>query len=369
MSENDPKLFVKSYFASSVEEAIERAHAELGPDALLLNSRQSPPEASQEGAYEVVFGCRPSAPALPAAGNDPVEDLRKRMDELREMVARIGPARRTLFAGSVADELIEAGVEPTLAVEIEVAVQKRLRNESVVEMGRLKSLVEFDSAVVRRETASEIDGRFEVAPQLGRVTALVGPPGSGKTTCLIKLAVTQGLAKRRPVRLISADTYRIAAAAQLQTYAEVLGTPFILAETATAVAQAIDSSPADALILIDTPGYSAAALEESGTALIQLFRTRQDIDTHIVLTASMRLADMRRVVDHFEMFRPAKLLFSHLDETDSGAALFSEAARTSKPLSFFSTGQLVPEDIESASKDRVIRLLVPELPQACEAVA
>jgi flagellar biosynthesis protein FlhF len=84
----------------------------------------------------------------------------------------------------------------------------------------------------------------------------------------------------------------------------------------------------------------------------------------------MRPSDLRRVVDLFEAFRPAKLLFTHLDEADSTASMFSEAARTGKPLSFFATGQLVPEDLEAATKARVTESLVLELPlQPCEAVA
>ncbi len=46
---------------------------------------------------------------------------------------------------------------------------------------------------------------------------LVGPPGSGKTTTLVKLAVNYGLASRRPVLLLSVDTYRVAAAEQLRS--------------------------------------------------------------------------------------------------------------------------------------------------------
>ena len=130
MPEKNPRLFVKSFFASSVEAAMEQAHAELGPEALLLDSREAPPEARQQGPYEVVFGCRPAASAPPAAGerpSDAVEELRKRMEEIRDMVARIAPSRSGQLGGSVSDTLLSAGVDAVLAVEIEAAVHHRLR--------------------------------------------------------------------------------------------------------------------------------------------------------------------------------------------------------------------------------------------------
>jgi flagellar biosynthesis protein FlhF len=83
----------------------------------------------------------------------------------------------------------------------------------------------------------------------------------------------------------------------------------------------------------------------------------------------MRQADMRRASDQFLAFGPSKILFSRLDETDSTAAMVCEAMRCGKPLSFFSTGQLMPEDLESATKARLIDPLVQELPQWLEAVA
>ena len=65
----------------------------------------------------------------------------------------------------------------------------------------------------------------------------------------------------------------------------------------------------------------------------------------------MKSADLSRVVDAFEIFRPQRLLFTKLDETGSFGPILNEAARTGKPLSFFTTGQRIPEDLEAASRE------------------
>jgi flagellar biosynthesis protein FlhF len=89
------------------------------------------------------------------------------------------------------------------------------------------------------------------------------------------------------------------------------------------------------------PGFAFGDLEDS-TSPAHFLSTRPDIDTHLVLSASMKSADLTRMVDAFEILRPQHLLFTKLDETASFGPIFSEAARTSKPLSFFTTGQRIP---------------------------
>ncbi len=93
------------------------------------------------------------------------------------------------------------------------------------------------------------------------MAALVGPSGSGKTTTLVKLAVQYGLAGRRPVLLLSVDTYRIAAATQLRSFAAILGVGIQVLETVGALAQAIEENRGKELILIDTPGFGPADME------------------------------------------------------------------------------------------------------------
>ncbi len=71
---------IKSYFAESVEEAMDRARTELGSEAMLMNTKDTEAEFRHLGRYEVVFGLAFSdagpavpqtAPALPAANGKP----------------------------------------------------------------------------------------------------------------------------------------------------------------------------------------------------------------------------------------------------------------------------------------------------------
>jgi flagellar biosynthesis protein FlhF len=185
----------------------------------------------------------------------------------------------------------------------------------------------------------------------------------------VKLAVNECLKQGRPVKFLSADTVRIGGAYQLRTYATILGVPFQAVESTAALAQAIEATPPNTFLLIDTPGFSAALQQELGADLATFLRHRQDIDTQLVLTASMAPADLQATVDRFAPFNPSKLIFTRMDETTSTASVISEAARTRRPISFLCNGQSVPEDILPASKDLIISSLVRQLPDSLQAVA
>jgi flagellar biosynthesis protein FlhF len=367
---------MKSYFASSVEAAIAQARSEMGPEALLVNSRKSPPEARSLGEYEVVFAVLPehpeeksAAPAIAVPDNsetaqqDPVmrelARLRRQMEEmgcaLNGLNARALSAAAPEFAEAFA-RLLENDFSIEIAKRIVKQAQARLDGDPA-SWPRRK--MPFDRESIARAVQTELEALVLVNASLGAgddstsVVALVGPPGCGKTTTLVKLAVRYGLAARRPVHLISTDTQRIAAAEQMRTYATIIGASFDAVETTRSLQQAIAACPGRGLILIDTQGYAPGEMETA--AELAHFLSRQpNTEVQLVAPASMRCADLSRTVDRYQIFAPAKLIFTRLDESSCLGAAVSESARTGKPVSFLATGQQIPEDLEPATTARLI---------------
>lgn len=357
--EEPQRMQIKSYFTGTVAAAMDQARRELGPDALLLNSREAPAEARHMGEYEVVFAL---APAAGAARRAP-----------RPAPAMELPAAPYSEFAAVYARLTASGVDEELAEQIVQAVQARMTAAGASGLRAPRRLFSRDPEALRRHLLAELEGRFEVdgdwsEGERARVAALVGPPGSGKTTTLVKLAVRYGLTARRPVQLLSMDTCRIGGAEQLRTFAGILGVGFQALETVHALGQALEEHRAKSLILIDTHGYSPATLGD-GADLAAFLAAHGSIDTHLVLPASMKPTDVARAVERFDIFQPGRLLFTRLDETDTPGSLFSEAARTGRPISFLGTGPSIPEDLEPAAKGRVTELVLGEAMEAAVSAA
>ncbi len=191
--------------------------------------------------------------------------------------------------------------------------------------------------------------------EMARVITLVGPTGVGKTTTLAKLAAAFARVDER-VALISVDTYRLGAAAQTLEYGRRLKMPVEIVKNRRELLAALNGFAGFDRVLIDTMGRSI----RDRKGLAELCRVLKVVvgDTFLVLPASIQEEDLLENLVHFRPFGGTSLLFTKLDETSCYGSILNGVRYAQMPLSFFTNGQKVPDDIEIASAERLADLLL-----------
>ena len=193
-----------------------------------------------------------------------------------------------------------------------------------------------------------------------RIAALLGTTGVGKTTTLAKVAAKFVLEQKTDVALITADTYRISAVEQLKTYSDILELPLEIVYKPTELASAIERHRDKDLILIDTAGrsqhndYQMRELEE-------FLRVNPRIEKHLVISATTKFTDAKHIMSKFAAIEPDKVIFTKVDETASLGMIINLLRDKKFALSYITTGQSVPDDIDPASSDVLANLLLKKV--------
>ena len=372
MEQPSSSMKIKSYFAASVEQAIQEARQELGNDAMLITSRRATPETRSLGAYEVVFGLtapiarpRPVVPAADLSGE--LQNLRAQLQEIKSTLQGARPAESQLSeAEELCEELVSCDLARNIAQEI-VSAAARLREQLSREQQDPLALRAYAAELISKKL--QFAAPFQQAPasEAARFVVFAGPAGAGKTTTLIKIAIRECLAQRQPVRILSVDPYRVAAHEKLRSFAAIIGVGFTAINSVQEFLAAADETRNKSVVLVDTPGYSPAELDGVGE-IAACFERLANKQVHLVLPASMKRADLTRSIHHYAPLHPDFLLFTKLDETESQGAILSAALEAGKPLSFFGIGQNIPEDIEPAhARALLATVLRPEVGEAVSA--
>lgn len=181
------------------------------------------------------------------------------------------------------------------------------------------------------------------------IVALVGSTGVGKTTTAAKMAAWHSLRKGKRVALLSMDCYRIGATDQLRTYAKIMRLPCEIVLRKKDLSKALARHMNKDVIIIDTAGKSPYD-EEHINELKDWFSPCEDIEPHLVLSATTKKEDLQTVIQSFAGLAVSSLILTKLDETRAYAALCQQVVASSLPVSYLSTGQRVPEDFLMASK-------------------
>jgi flagellar biosynthesis protein FlhF len=382
---------IKTYVAASVSHAMDMARRELGEDAMLIQSKRS---ESAAGQFEVTFGIVPGSmpvtaasigePRTPAqsvfepprqtqAQPSPRKETKARaaeetgvasaLDSLRREVlamqtilvrTKLGSPACTVASTQVArlyTMLMQQGVDPELVAELVGAVQDRLSAPHPEPRGEAD-----DPTAARDGLHAHFNSRIRSGESLepGKAVMLVGPPATGKTSALIKIAMEHGLKRGLRPEIFTLDRSRRPGSRALETMTELMDIRCRPLLSLEALRSAL-SSPRDedTMMLIDTSGYGDGAIEKD-MELAAALQASRDLEVHLVLPATWHAAALRRAVDRFEPLEPSRILFTMLDQAAVFGPLVQETWRAGKTLSFFTTGSTGPASIQRATIEDLI---------------
>lgn len=193
-----------------------------------------------------------------------------------------------------------------------------------------------------------------------KIVFFIGPTGVGKTTTIAKIASRLSVNEKKKVALLTADTYRIAAAEQLRTYAGILDTPFRVIYSAEELTTAVKAFQSFDYILIDTAGHSHnnEMQKKSMNQLIQAIDDGMEKEVYLVVSATTKYKDLIAITDAYLTLMDYKLIFTKLDETQTLGNLFNLRLYTGADLSYITCGQNVPDDIEQFSPQSTVKQLL-----------
>jgi len=346
---------IKTYTAESMPKAIFMARRELGEDAILIQSKKIDRPADPSKQYEVTFGLIPGGeeappepePRPPAAIQPEEESPRN-----AELAAQLGALRRELQTlqsmflhssmgkGSCVKEsdglpsvysvLVRNNVDPDIAADLQRAVEERRRNSTPGRDDARTLLAEHLESVVR--TDSSLGGGAS------KPVVLVGSPGAGKTTAIMKLALEFGIKRGRTVEILSMHRGRPEVNSALETMTGLLGIRTQTLSSVEAFEPALARPRATGtLVLVDTNGYGSGSIDED-RGFASMVDSEQAAEVHLVLPAAWHPTSLRQAVDRFEIFHPTRLLYTMVDQAAVFGPMIEEPLRTGKGLSFAGSG-------------------------------
>ena len=266
-----------------------------------------------------------------------------------ETVKNYGPILGALFR-----RLKSSDVDHRLAAKVIAITSKELAECPMVdEKESLKVL--FD--VMKRQTLTS--GPIELLESGPKTVVLIGPTGVGKTTTLAKIAAQYSMLRRKRVGLLTIDTFRIGAVEQLRTYANILELPLKVANTPEQMRRFVADYSDMELVLIDTGGRSQKDKAKM-TELLNFVGGRDDMyyEVHLLLSGATKNRDLVEITREFGKVPTDYVIFTKLDECNSFGGIFNEVLWTQKPVSYLTTGQNVPDDIEVAEPGRIVESIL-----------
>ena len=328
--------------ASAIEQKLDSLHN------LLQNQGSLNSDMSSSGSQ----GKTVAASAYTKRMSDIKEDISGAAGENKQVKERENANYK--FLQLIYKKLIDNEVDSRFADEIIGEIENSLKKES-----NLDSIL---AAVYQKIILKLGKPKTIEMGDKAKVIFFIGPTGVGKTTTIAKIASSFKIEKEARVAFITADTYRIAAVEQLNTYASIIDCPVSVVYSVEDMNKSLSEYKDYDLILVDTAGRSHKATEQMDElkAFIEEVAQRADefdFECYLTLSLTTKYKDLKSIADKYDDVDWA-VIFTKLDETCSVGNILNIRMLTDRPLSYTTSGQNVPDDIEVINEQGIARQLL-----------
>lgn len=377
---------IRRFEAKTMTVALRMVKEALGPEAVILSAR-----SLKKGSG--VFGTVKNVGVEVTAATDTYNPS---AGEAASLYAKDAAAQKTVVRPTETEKLKRKGVVRSFQGGLKgltgrrKAVRRQVKDLSEIDQMWTQLFQHFLSQEIKHETASQLieaikrmphpddiieassvrrhlamlieemgvaDSRDIVSAKSPKILALAGSCGVGKTATIAKLATQQTVDLKRNVALINLDNYRIGANEQLEVYARILSIPLATAGSPAELKTIVKKFSQKDLILIDTPGISQNNSSQIDT-LIEYFRALKSVEVHLLLSAATKEKIQMDTIARFKKLSIQRLIFTKVDESRAYGSLLNIALQSEIPLSFLTTGQQIPEDLEVGSPDNLADLMI-----------
>jgi len=367
---------IKKYLAYDMKEACQLIRQDLGPDAVIINTRQ----VRQKGIFGFVKARMVEVTAAVdeiALQDSPVQKLKeaqgdndkfgREMQEMKELLQQIiAKEKKATGSKSLAkvseyeefdssEELKRILEGLDLLPEVEKKIKEAFNKD---DFEQCKSRDHIKDKLV--EKLADFFIPATKANQKSNILAFIGPTGVGKTTTIAKLAANFALYHGLKIALITIDTYRIGAVAQLKTYGDIIGVNVEAVMTPQELRETVRNYKHCDLILVDTAGRSAKNTEQIAELKTFLDAIRP-LEIYLVLDVNTKNKDLISIVEKYSVLKYSKLVFTKADETYSLGSILNVVDATELPVAYVTNGQNVPDDIIPGEPAGLAKLIIEEV--------
>lgn len=383
-------MIIKKFQGKTESEAVEAAKAELGSGVVIMNVKTTkkkglfsffrPSVVEVTAAMEEERETKPEPQVKMPSFKDVIleteeknevdsQSIEKKLESLHSLIeqqlSKEGagekesedepekPSEMVMFMRLVYNTLIENEVDEKYANELLDEIEKM--NKPGVTIDFVLSNI-YQKMILKFGQGKTI----EPAKEGPKVVFFVGPTGVGKTTTIAKIASCFCLNEKKKLALLTADTYRIAAAEQLRTYANIMDVPFRVIYSADEIEKAMEDFHDCDYILVDTAGHSHNNQEqkENVNQYIHKLDEKAEVEVYLVVSATTKYRDLLKIADAYKEKMDYRLIFTKLDETTTLGNLYNLRLYTGRELSYVTCGQNVPDDIGHFNPQTTVKQLL-----------